>query len=159
MLAQEVLRRTVHLRHGQQLPADVDRTTRPGVEAPAVADEVLVAPVQRGEPGVESGRRHIGRTDAHVVRKDGVEPAGCCLCAGPGRPGKVDVAHLTERVNPGVGAAGDHHSRLRHSQHPLDGCGEFTLHCAQSGLRGPPVEAPAVIGEVEPDAQVHDTEL
>ncbi len=124
-----------------------------------VADPVAVAPVHRGEAGVEPGRGLAHRAHHDVVGQHAVQPGRggdvrrTVRAPGDrGPPGRVDVqvADRATGVHAGVGATGGGQRHRRHPQHRGQRGRQLALDRAPSGLGGPPGEAGAVVGEVDP---------
>ncbi len=108
----------------------------------APIDQIEVALAQGPAPRVEAGRRLGGREHADGLGQQGIESARQTVRRYPGRGGEAD--HLTDSVDPRVGAAGPGDLDGL-SENSLRGRHHEPLHGGAAGLHLPALEVRAVV--------------
>ena len=153
MLAEQGAARLGHRLDVQRSTMTQDVTAQRVMDGRTIGDPVTVAAPQRAETGIEARGdladdvdddvrgQHSGQTGHQGIGGAAVRSAG------QGRQhvaGHIEVAHLTARMDSGIGAPGDGEPQLGAGdlrESPL----QLALHGALTGLRGPAVEIRAVV--------------
>jgi len=137
------------VRHPGQMGREVERW------ALTLHHEVPVGPPLGRVPGVELLRHGLDLEDAHPAGELHIETANQPLrrlsaVVGKEPRGQIDVNHLGEGVDPGIGPAGP--NDLRWGEQPKGASERFTKqpdHRLVTGLFSKSMETSAVIGEVD----------
>jgi len=117
-----------------------------------IGHSVDVTTLERGKPGIETGRRFADADDPNVARHDPAKSAFDDSWVAV----NVDVGDLAASVNAGVGAP--RAGQLRLFAEPKDGAErglEFTLDGSQARLGRPAVKVGSVVGQVDPHAHCY----